>query len=79
MRVTEGMTTEGGARLAEMADFLDVDDTGVQVTQDAVCVKLTVDSTAYPPHSAWLDPDDADALGDLLKLRAAECRKSAGL
>jgi len=74
MRVTKGMTTEGGASLIDEADFLDVDDTGVQATQNDVTVKLTVDSTAYPSKSVWLEPDDADALGDLLKQRAAECR-----
>lgn len=75
MQVTPEMTTEAGGRLDKLADFLDADETGVRaVLSDGGHVKLTVGSTEYPNKSAYLDADDADALGDLLKARAAELR-----
>lgn len=75
MQVTPEMTTEGGSRLDKMADFLDADEVGVQaILSNTGHVKLTVDSTAWPSKSAYLDADDADALGDLLKARASELR-----
>lgn len=75
MRVTPDMKTEGGQSLSELADLLGEDQVGVKAeTHPDGTVKLTVDSTAYPNKSVWLDPDDADALGDLLKMRAREAR-----
>lgn len=75
MRVTPEMTTESGARLDLLADFLGQDDIGVKVTADGRGnVKIEVDSTAYPPKRVCLDPDDADALAQLIHLRAAEAR-----
>jgi hypothetical protein len=40
-------------------------------------VKIKVDSTAYPNKVIRLEPDDADALADLIRQRAAEARKAA--
>jgi hypothetical protein len=75
MRVTESMTIESGAPLSELADFIGLDDVGVQVTADFFgCVKIKVDSTAYPSKVIRLEPDDADALADLIKRKAAEAR-----
>jgi hypothetical protein len=76
MRVTPDMTTEGGTLLIRDADFLGVDDTGIQSKQDAEHVRVTVDSTAYPNKTVWLDPDDAEALGLQLIAQAAEARKA---
>jgi len=78
MRVTKGMTTESGARLDALADFLGQDDVGIQVTTDGCGdVKIEVDSTAYPSKSILVDPDTADALADLIRQRAAEARARA--
>lgn len=75
MRVTPEMTTESGARLDTLADFLGQDDTGVKVTTDGYGdVKIEVDSTAYPSKSILIDPDTADELAQLIHLRAAEAR-----
>jgi hypothetical protein len=69
------MTTQGGARLDKLADFLDEDGAGVLATvTDYGTVKLTVDSASYPSQAANLSPDDTDALADLLKMRAREAR-----
>jgi hypothetical protein len=74
MRVTESMTTEGGAPLSKLADFLGVDDTGIKTTQDGEHVRVVVDSTRLPNESIWLDLDDADAFADLIKQRVREAR-----
>lgn len=76
MRVTEDMTTEGGEPMLRLADFIGLDDVGIRVTQaDADGhVKIVVNSTAWPNESIWLDPDDADQVADLIKVRAAEAR-----
>lgn len=77
MRVTKGQRDEWGGDLAKYADILDVDETGIQVTfaERGDLVKLTVDSTTVTGSKrAYLTADDADALGDLLKARAAELR-----
>ncbi len=75
MRVTPEMTTESGSLLSTMADFIDDEGTGLQVVvHDGGLVKLIVGSTEYPNKSGWLEPDDADALADLLKMRAREAR-----
>ena len=75
MRVTPEMTTEAGSRLDKLADILTEDRTGVQaVLSEIGDVKLTVDSTATTGKSVYLDPDDADALADLLRMRAREAR-----
>jgi hypothetical protein len=75
MRVTKNMTNESGSPLSELADFLGLDDVGIQATTDAYgCVNIKVDSTAYPNKVIRLEPDDADALADLIKRKAAEAR-----
>lgn len=76
MRVTPEMTTEAGSRLDKQADFLDVDGRGAKVafSQSGDQVKFTAASTEWPAVSLYFDADDADALGDLLKARAAELR-----
>jgi len=76
MRVTPEMTTEGGGRLDKLADVLDVDGRGARVTLDGLerHVKLIAASTEYPNLPLYFDADTADALGDLLKQRAAELR-----
>jgi len=70
------MTTDSGARLDTLADVLDEDGRGAKVTfselQDSV--KLIAGSTEYPSTNLYFDADTADALGDLLKARAAELR-----
>jgi hypothetical protein len=74
MRVTEDMTTEGGALLATLADFTGLDDTGILVTQDGEHVIIEVDSTAYPSKKIRLTPDDAGDLACLIIRRASEAR-----
>jgi hypothetical protein len=76
--VTEDMETELGAgrgSLLKLADLLGEDETGVKVEYEYDgSVRLKVDSTAYPSKSVWLTPDDADALADLIKAKAAQAR-----
>ena len=75
MQVPKDLRNEGGILVSTMADILDVDGAGVQVTvTDLGNIKLTVDSTSYPSQAVHLDPDDAVALADLLRLRAREAR-----
>jgi hypothetical protein len=77
MRVTEDMKTEGGTPLIRDADFLGMDDVGIQVTQDGEgdgAVRIVVDSTAYPNEHVYLTPDDAEECGWLVIERANESR-----
>ncbi len=78
MIVTEAMETELGAgpgSLLKLADILGEDETGIKVELEYDgSIRVKVDSTAYPSTSIWLEPDDADALGDLIKAKAAEGR-----
>jgi hypothetical protein len=76
MKVTENMTTEAGGALSRLADILTEDGVGIQLSTAEVgdFAKLTVDSTAYPNKSAYLDPDDCDALADMLRAKANELR-----
>jgi hypothetical protein len=74
MRVTPDMTTEGGSRLDKLADFLGLDDTGVQVSDDGDGVRLTTDSTATRGSSAWLNPEDALGVAWLLIEHAVKVR-----
>ena len=77
MRVPADLRNEGGVLVSAMADFLDVDEAGVQaIVTDMGNVRLKVDSTAHPSKSAYLEPDDAEALGNLLIQRAHEARKA---
>jgi selenocysteine lyase/cysteine desulfurase len=71
------MTTEGGGSLSKLADILAEDEVGVQAVLAEIgdLVKLVVDSTCTTcSKHAYLTPDDADALADLLKMRAREAR-----
>jgi len=70
------MKNEGGIPVIRDADFLGLDDTGIQSKQDAAHVRVTVDSTAYPNKTVWLDADDAEAFGRQLIAQAAEARKA---
>lgn len=77
MRVTPGMRDEFGGDLAKSADILAEDEVGVkaEVSWMGDQVMLTVDSTCTTcSKHAYLTPDDADALADLLKMRAREAR-----
>lgn len=74
MRVTEGMTTEGGEPLSRLADFIDDEGSGVLTSVGYGRVRVRVDSVKYPSEYVDLDPDDADALAQLIHLRAAEAR-----
>jgi len=67
------MTTEGGARLDEMADFLGTDEkTGIQVAADGGEVRIIIDSTSYPNEHIDMDPADIDALCALLQEKKRE-------
>lgn len=77
MLVTPGMRDEFGGDLAKSADIVAEDEVGVQaeLAWSGDQVKLTVDSTCTTcSKHAYLTPDDADALADLLKMRAREAR-----
>ena len=74
MQVPADMRNEGGILVATMADFLDVDETGVQAVVVQDTVQLIVDSTSHPAKSVHLEPDDAEALGYLLIMRARQAR-----
>jgi hypothetical protein len=62
--VTQDMTTEGGASLAKLADFLGLDDTGLKITADESweMVAIEVDSTATTSKTVRIDPADIDAV-----------------
>jgi len=77
MRVTPDMKNEGGVPVSRDADFLGLDDTGIQAKRDAEHVRITADSTAYPNKTVWLDADDAEAFGLQLIALAAEARAAA--
>jgi hypothetical protein len=68
------MTTEGGARLDRLADFIGLDDTGFKITEDGESVVFEVDSAAYPSKTVRIDPDDIDAVCERLKLAAYSIR-----
>jgi hypothetical protein len=74
MRVTEGMTTEGGEPLNRLADFIDGEGSGIRTTAGNGKVRIRVDSTKYPSEYVDLDPDDADGVAALIRLRVAEAR-----
>jgi hypothetical protein len=74
MRVTADMTTESGEAMLRLADFIDDEGAGVRATEGNGKVRVRVDSTKYPSEYVDLDPDDADALADLIRQRAAEAR-----
>jgi hypothetical protein len=67
--VTQEMTTEGGAPLARLADFLGLDDVGLKIDADESwqVVSLTVDSTSTRAEKVRLDPADIDAVCALLQ------------
>jgi hypothetical protein len=78
MRVTEDMTTQSGEAMLRLADFIDDEGAGIRATAGiAGKVRVRVDSTKYPSEYVDLDPDDADALADLIRQRAAETRASS--
>ena len=77
MRVTPDMTTEGGGKLIDLADFLGADGTGIKAVPDRGQVKIAVDSCMVPCEKIWLDPDDTRALA--LHLMEMADRAEAGL
>lgn len=78
MKVTEDMLTEGGGQLIKLADFIGLDDTGIQVIISQDMIKIIMDSFAYPNKSGWFTADDAEGIADLLKAKAAELRELYG-
>jgi hypothetical protein len=74
MRVTPEMTTEGGGSLLHLADFTGMDDTGIKVTGDDRwgTVNIEVDSAIHPSKTIRMDPDDIDALCELLQEKKRE-------
>lgn len=74
MRVTEDMKTDGGAPLSKLADFIGTNGKAIHVTEEIHEVRIEANSTSTCNVAVWLTPDDADALADLIKLRAQQAR-----
>jgi hypothetical protein len=76
MRVTESMTTEGGTRLSDMADFLGEDgQTGLKVGVENDYdneLTLVVDATKWPNERITFDLATAEMLAEdiLAKVQA---------
>jgi CRISPR/Cas system-associated endoribonuclease Cas2 len=73
MKVTD--QTLHGKRLKELADLLDLNGKGVQVTMYEGEIVLTVDSTRVNAPRAVLDPADAELLIYLLHTNARKARE----
>jgi len=75
----EGSTVEEGGCLLDMADVLGHDGEGVKIKlaqfmPGLICV--TVDSTAHPSRTAFIGPDEAEHLAQLLIAHAAAAKQA---
>lgn len=81
-----GSTVEASGALIEWMDVEGWDGVGAKVISDAGAiggpvVKLTVDSSAWPNKTIYMDPDDAAYLGRLLidaAAKVAAARRALG-
>lgn len=78
MKVTDDMTTDSGSPLNKLADFIDVDNQGVQVTREGDLVAICVDSTCTTGKRCWLDVADAEGVIGMLTGIVAEIRELYG-
>jgi hypothetical protein len=78
MRVTEDMTTEGGAPLADLADFIGTDGTAVKVIRYNGEVRVTLGADVFPGKHVYLDPEDAMDLGLRIMQLAQLARRGEG-
>lgn len=69
-----GTTVEFSGALIELANLIVIDDVGIKVTHNTEWVQLEVDSFSYPHSTAYMEPDDAEALGRLLIDQANKAR-----
>jgi hypothetical protein len=66
MRVTDDMTTESGAPLISLADFIDENDRGLQIARRDNTGVIHVDSTSTRGKSACIDYADIQGVIDRL-------------
>ena len=69
-----GLTVDEAGRMLDMADIIAEDETGLKVTSEYSRVMLCVDSLCYPSKTAYMTPDDAEILAELLIAHAKAAR-----